>query len=224
MNEINKIEKLLLREFETVPFHNLFMLNNKDINASDLGGTCSDKVLHFRKVLSENNISSSLHTAFINGIECHRLLTVEIDHQSYFIDVGSGWPSAKLFPSFKPIEYSVYGMSFKTELSADSLLLYHKTNEDFKLATTIPLKQKSEREINADIENRFNNIDIYPFKNSLRFSKVVDDNFYFLKGNRLRIFNQNSVEEKILSLSEIFDLITKTLSFDLTGLRYKFIQ
>ncbi|MBA4155427.1 MAG: hypothetical protein C0512_13915, partial [Flavobacterium sp.] len=58
MNRIQKIENLLLKEFETVPFHNLFMLNNKNYVASGLGGTCSDKVLHFKKVLSNSKIES----------------------------------------------------------------------------------------------------------------------------------------------------------------------
>lgn len=223
MNEIDKIEALLLKEFETVPFHNLFMLNNKNVVASGLGGTCSDKVLHFKNVLSKYGISSRLHSAFIDDIECHRMLLVEINNQTYFIDVGSGWPSTKLLPAFKQIEYSVYGMTFKTQLSDENLLLFHKTTEDLKLTCTIPLKQKPEKDIIHDIKNRFDNTTIYPFQNSLRFSKVINNNFYFLKGNRLRIFNQNSITEKVLTLNEVFDLITRTFSFDLSGLEYDFI-
>lgn len=217
-NELEKIESLLLREFETVPFHNIFMLNNKNIVASNLGGTCSDKVLHFKKVLSENGISSKLHSAFINGVECHRMLTVELDNQMYFIDVGSGWASTKLFPAFKPREYSVYGMTFKTEFSNDNLLLFHKTKDEFKLMTTIPLTDKEEDEILLDIENRFDNRNIYPFHNSLRFSKVIDNEFYFLKGNRLRIFSESQIVEKTLSLNEIYNLITRKFNFNLTDL------
>lgn len=219
VNDLEKIESLLLREFETVPFHNLFMLNDKINVASDLGGTCSDKVLHFRKVLSENGISSKLHSAFINGVECHRMLAVEFDNQKYFIDVGSGWASPKLFPAFKPIEYSVYGMTFKTELSNDNLLLFHKTNGKFKLMTTILLKSKSENEILIDIENRFDNKTIYPFHNSLRFSKVIGNEFYFLKGNSLRIYSENQIVEKTLSLNEIYNLVTLKFNFDLTDLK-----
>lgn len=218
-NELKKVESLLLREFETVPFHNLFMLNNKKIVASDLGGTCSDKVLHFKKVLSDNGISSKLHSAFINGVECHRMLTVELDNQKYFIDAGSGWSSPKLFPAFKPTEYSVYGMTFRTELSNDNLLLFHKTNDEFKLMTTIPLKSKLENEILIDIENRFEDITVFPFHNSLRFSKVIGNEFYFLKGNRLRIFSENQIVENTLSLNEIYNLITRKFNFNLTDLK-----
>jgi len=219
---LEKVESLLLNEFKTVPFHNLFMLNDKNIVASDLGGTCSDKVLHFKKVLSENGISSKLHSAFINGLECHRMLTVELDNQKYFIDVGSGWVSLKLFPVFKPTEYSVYGMTFKTELSNDNLLLFHKTNGDFKLMITIPLESKSEDKILSDIENRFNDKTVYPFQNSLRFSKVIDNSFYFIKGDKLRIFSSNSIEEKVLTETEIAALIKDTFKFPLDNLTYYF--
>jgi asparagine synthase (glutamine-hydrolysing) len=218
INKLEKIEQLLLKEFETVPFHNLFMLNNKNIVASDWGGTCSDKVLHFKEVLSGNSILSKLHSAFINDVECHRMLTVEIDNKQYFIDAGSGWVSPKLFPAFEPIEYSVYGMTFKTELSNNNLLLFHKTNDDFKLMVTIPLKSKTEAEILANIENRFSNGTAYPFQNSLRFSKVIDNSFYFIKGDRLRIYNDNGIDEKILSKSEIKNLFQDTFKFDLQGL------
>jgi arylamine N-acetyltransferase len=223
IKELERIESLLLREFETVPFHNLFMLNNKKIIASDLGGTCSDKVLHFKKVLSDNGVSSKLNSAFINGIECHRMLTVEIDNHNYFIDVGSGWASTKLFPAFKQTEYSVYGMSFKTEFSNDNLLLFHKSSDEFKLMTTIPLKAKEEDKILLDIENRFDNRYIYPFHNSLRFSKVIGKGFYFLKGNRLRIYSESQIVEKTLSLNEIYNLITHKFNFNLTDLNINYI-
>lgn len=217
-NELKKVESLLLREFETVPFHNIFMLNKKNIVASDLGGTCSDKVLHFKKVLFDNGISSKLHSAFINGVECHRMLSVKLDNQRYFIDVGSGWASPKLFPSFKSTEYSVYGMTFKTELSNDNLLLFHKTKDEFKLMTTIPLTAKDEDKILLDIENRFDKTSNYPFKNSLRFSKVIGNEFYFLKGNRLRIFSESQIVEKTLSPNEIYNLITCKFNFNLMDL------
>lgn len=218
-NELEKVENLLLREFETVPFHNLFMLNSKKIVASDLGGTCSDKVLHFKKVLSDNGISSKLHSAFINGFECHRMLTVELNNQKYFIDVGSGWASIKLLPAFQPIEYSVYGMAFKTELSNDNLLLFHKANNKFKLMTVIPLTAKEEYKISLDIKNRFDNKSIYPFHNSLRFSKVIGNEFYFLKGNCLRVYSEKQITEKSLSQSEIYNLIIHKFNFDLKGLK-----
>ncbi len=215
---VKKIENLLLKEFKTVPFHNIFMLNNKHIVVSDMGGTCSDKTLHFKKVLIENSITSKLHSAFINEIECHRMLLIEINKKKYFIDPGSGWVNPKLIPAFKEIEYSTFGMSFKTQITEDNLLLFHKTNKDFKLMIRIPLISKSENEILLDIEKRFCNVDKYPFKDSLRFSKVIDNSFYFIKGNKLKIYSKNGIREQILSKSEIKSLIENTFNFNLEGL------
>lgn len=218
MNKIAFIESLLRKEFETVPFHNLFMLNNKKIVGSILGGTCSDKVLHFRKVLSKNDIESKLHSAIINGHECHRMLSIEVDKKKYFIDVGSGWPSLKLFPSFETVEYSAFGMTFKTELQSDRILLFHKTDKEFKLMITIPLQEKDEKEMLEDIESRFKDKSVYPFRNSLRFSKVINRDFYFLKGNCLRIYNDATITEKSLSIYEISELIKNTFNFDISDL------
>lgn len=222
MINIENIEALLLKEFETVPFHNLFMLNNIPKAPLALGGTCSDKVLHFKVVLSANGIASKLHSAFIKGVECHRMLSIEIDNGKYFIDVGSGWASTKLFPAFAPIEYSVYGMTFKTKVFEDNIVLFHKTDDEFKPMVTIPLKTKSEELILEEINNRFADTSIYPFKNSLRFSIVKDSSFYFIKGNRLRIYRTEKITEQILTTDGTFNLINNQFEFDLSNLKYEF--
>ena len=222
MNSIKKIENLILLDFETIPFHNLFMLNNKNILATSLGGTCSDKVLHFKKVLSLNGYESKLHSAIINDKECHRILSIEVNNKLYFVDVGSGWPIIKLIPAFETTEFSVFGMSFKTELYAEKINLYHRAEKDYQLMIVIPLIEKKEEEILKEIESRFDDKSIYPFQNSLRFSKIIDESFYFLKGNRLRIYHQNSMTEKILTLDEISQLIKTTMNFDLTNLKFDF--
>jgi len=222
MITLENIEVLLLKEFETVPFHNLFMLNNISKAPSALGGTCSDKVLHFKKILADNGINSKLHSAFINGVECHRMLTTEIDNKIFFIDVGSGWASTKLFPAFAPIEYSVYGMTFKTEIFSDKIILFHKTVSVFKPMVTIPLKTKNEELILNEINNRFVDTSIYPFQNSLRFSKVKEESFYFVKGDTLRIYNNKNHTEKKLSSKEIFKTIQDIFNFDLTNMKFNF--
>ena len=222
MTTLEIIEALLLKEFETVPFHNLFMLNSISRAPSLLGGTCSDKVLHFKKVLTENGVISKLHSAFINGVECHRMLSTEIDNKKYFIDVGSGWASTKLFPAFASIEYSFCGSTFKTEVFADYIVLFHKTNKEFKEMVTIPLQTKSEEVILDEINTRFADTSIYSFQNSLRFSKVIGNSFYFIKGNNLRIYNQFKHLEMTLSDDEIYTTIKDVFNFNLTDLNFKF--
>ena len=222
MTTLENIEALLLKEFETVPFHNLFMLNSISKAPSILGGTCSDKVLHFKNVLTDNGIVSKLHSAFINGVECHRMLLVEIEDQTFFIDVGSGWASTKVFPALVPIEYSVYGMTFKTEIFADNIVLFHKTDNKFKAMIKIPLHTKREEIILKEINNRFSDTSIYPFQSSLRFSKVKDNSFYFIKGDTLRIYSQDKQTEMKLSQEEIFKMITEVFNFDLTNMKFNY--
>lgn len=215
---LETIERLLLKEFQTVPFHNLFMLNDKKVVGSKLGGTCSDKVLHFKAVLQKTGINTRLCSSFIKGHDCHRLLSVNINRQSYFIDVGSGWPSIKLIPAFKPSVYEVFGMAFKTQILEDKLLLFHKAKTDFSLMTTIPLNQKPEHQIRVDIRSRFENKSIYPFQNKLRFSKVIGSQFCFLKNDKLRIYTKESYSEHLIAKEEIAECIQQFFNFDLKGM------
>lgn len=207
MNLILQIESLLLKEFKTVPFHNIFMLNkvqNKDLA---LGGTCSDKVLHFKEVLKKHDIQTSLHSSFINNVECHRMLSIVIEDKKYFIDIGSGWPSVKLIPEFRPLEYSVYGMSFKTEITKNELVIFRKEKDLYKQMIVLPKKTKSESTILSDIANRYKDTSIYPFHNSLRFSILKEDSFYFIKGDILRIYNETEKTERKLGSTEINNLL-----------------
>ncbi|WP_452223517.1 arylamine N-acetyltransferase [Lacinutrix chionoecetis] len=223
MSEIDKIEFLLLNEFKTVPFHNLFMLNNIQNRQFSLGGTCSDKVLSFKKVLFNNGIKSNLHSSFINGIECHRMLSVIINNKKYFIDVGSGWPSVKLFPEFEEIEYSVYGMNFKTEVKDTEIVLYHKSksSKEFNKMTVIPKLTKSEGDILIDIKNRFVDSSNYPFQNSIRFSIVKNDKFYFIKGDLLRVYSGEEIKELILNENRILDFIKEKFNFSVKDVNLK---
>ena len=167
-------------------------------------------------MLAENGIISKLHSAFINGIECHRMLTVDINDRKYFIDAGSGWPTVKLFPADRTMEYSVYGITFKTEFLNDKMLLFHKTaGSDFKLQEEIPLLlNRTQQQIACDIENRFTSGVPYPFQNRLRFSQVKNGKFYFIKDNKLKIYNDSGFEEKILSDNEVEDLIKNFFLFN----------
>lgn len=201
--KIKQIESLLIDQSKSVPFHNLFMLNQIDNKNLELGGTCSDKVLYFKEVLSKNNIKTRLHSSLINGIDCHRMLSVILCEQKYYIDIGSGWPMLKLIPENSPIKYEILGMYFKTEIMNSEINIYHKTRQEFKKTIVIPKKTKPEKEIMEAIDNRYVDTSIYPFHTSLRYSVLKEDAFYFLKKNKLRMFNSYGIVEKKLSTQEI---------------------
>ncbi len=221
---IKKIEQLLVAEFKTVPFHNLFMLNNCNIVGTHLGGTCSDKVLHFKKVLAQHGFNAQLHTAFINNIACHRLLRIKIAHKTYFIDVGSGWPSIQLFPAYKAATYTAYGMTFKTVILSEALCLYRTINQTntTKLMCRIPLTAKKESLVLQAIQNRFANKNIYPFQNSLRFAQIMDDSYYFIRGTTLGIYNATTIQKKELNKAALKSLIQNKFEFDLNNLAFYF--
>lgn len=218
---IEKIEQLLWQEFAQVPFHNIFMLNNLEEPNKALGGTCSDKALHFQKILCENGIKAKLHSTFIKELECHYMLYVEIKGKKYFIDPGSGWLNPKVIPAFMPVEYSCLNIAYRTKLCSQDLLLFHKINnqdEDFKLMIRIPLKFKPQAQIVADIANRFSSEIDYPFKNSLRFTQLKGNSFYFLRGDLLRIYSENSVKESLLTKEQIRTLLENKFKFSLQNL------
>lgn len=214
MNTVATITQLLQKEVETVPFHNLFMLHNLPVTGSLLGGTCSDKALHFQKVLAQQGIATRIHSSTINEKRCHRMLTTTVDGQRYFIDVGSGWPSVQLFPADTPVCYEVYGMSFKSEMLGDGMQIHHRAHKTYQLQCTIPLAEQYEAAILAEIDARFADKSIYPFAKSLRFSKVVGGLFHFLKGNRLRTFGQEGMEERHLTAKEVVDLLRTESAVD----------
>jgi asparagine synthase (glutamine-hydrolysing) len=210
------IEALLLNEYKTVPFHNLFMLNGLVPKPSIQGGTCSDKVLHFKAVLARHGIHARLHQGSINGVECHRLLSVEVCGQKYWIEVGNGWPCLQLLPVFKPVEYTVYGMTFKTVLEQEHLILQHRTQGDFSSMITIPHQEKPESVIEQAIKDRFMEPLIYPFRSQRRFSMIKGDSFYFIKGERLRIYHDSGVTEHVLTPLEVYQWIHDFFEFDLS--------
>lgn len=205
--KIIEIENLLKNNLKSIPFHNLFMLNKIDNKDLRLGGTCSDKVLHFKKILSENNIETRLHSSLINGIDCHRMLSVIIEQQKFYIDVGSGWPMLKLIPKNRAIKYKVCGMYFKTEIIGTNINVYHRTKEEFKKTIVIPQISKTQKEIMKAIEMRYVDTSIYPFYNSVRYSILKENAFYFLKKNKLRVFNNSGIVEKELNIQEIITFL-----------------
>lgn len=213
-----KVEQLLLEEYKTVPFHNLFMLNRINKLGSSKGGTCSDKTLHFKMVLTQHDISTKLHTAFINNQACHRLLSIEIENKRYFIDIGSGWCCTKLLPAFKTVQFKAYGIEFKSTLDSNYLYTFIKTKDKFKPHIKIPLAEQSEQDILLDISHRYAPSKVYPFQNSLRFSLVKGNRFYFIKRDVLRIYEMNKpIIEKHLEQLEIARFIYELYPVKILG-------
>lgn len=161
------------------------MLHQISNTNPSLGGTCSDRTLHFREILLSHDYEVQLHSSFINGIETHRLLKVKVDGDYYFVDVGIGWPTTAPIPISHDIEYECCGLYFKSKICCEEIIMFmKKDNDDFKEMCKIPLISKSEDLILEDIANRYNDISIYPFGNELRYSIKSNNTFTFIRGEQ----------------------------------------
>ncbi|MGH1386701.1 asparagine synthase-related protein [Kordia sp.] len=198
---VQKIERLLLADYQQTTFHNLMMQTERTEKNRHLGGTCSDKTLHFKAVLAAEGIETQLHTAEIAGIACHRLLSINLQGKKYFIDVGSGWPCIQLFPAFEDSSYSAFGIEFRVKQTKLALIVQIKTKTEFKPLMIISLQEQAQTAITEAIANRFDPYNVYPFQQSLRLSFVKDDQFYFLKGDRLRVYQDQKkyIEQELTS-------------------------
>lgn len=210
------VEALILEKFRTEPFHNLYLLYGYARTTLAYGGTCSDKTLSFYQSLKRLGVTATLHTAFIAGAEIHRLVKVEIGSECFFADVGNGWPSIKTFPFEREIEYSCFGMTFRSAIQGRQMSIYNTRNGVERKQMDILFDGKSEDEILADIEARFKRGIEYPFSHGIRFSQVVGDRFLFLRDNRLEIHCDTNPYNQIdeLDTAKTAETIKKYFNFD----------
>ncbi|BBM87110.1 arylamine N-acetyltransferase [Candidatus Uabimicrobium amorphum] len=216
MTSINYVESLMLNKFKTEPFHNLYLLSKTTPKTLIYGGTCSDKTLSFLNTLKSLGIEAKLHSSLINNQNIHRLVAVNIEGQTYFADVGNGWPSIKLFPKHYEVRYTCYGITYRSEIKPYSLKVYQTRRGEERLSTEIPFESKNEQQIMDDIKNRFDGSVEYPFSTGLRFSQVVDDKFLFLRDDTLLFFCECDKPQDITNIDreKASDIIKKHFQFD----------
>lgn len=192
---IEAVEMLILNKFRTEPFHNLHLLCGKQMQVPVPGGTCSDKTLSFLRSAKQAGFDVSLHSGFIGGQEIHRLARVRVADRTFFADVGNGWPALRLYPADREVGFRCFGMGFRTELKGTRLAVFHERKGREVLQLEVEVRGKPEHEIQADIARRFSSGVVYPFSNSLRFSLIVGSRFLFLRGNRLEVYGDGSLDE-----------------------------
>ena len=221
MDKLACIEDVLHRSFQQVPFHNLYCLLGVENRNLSLGGTCTDKVQHFLSELRQFNIKSILHTAKLHEKYFHRVAVVEVEQVRFYADVGSGWPSVQLYPAGRAVKYSAYGVEFNSLPVQQGLQVHHSIEgqEGWRLYIPYDLKDREkERQITSQRYEK----DL-PFKQGIRFSKVVDERFIFLKDLSVRIYQENyKVKEyKLSSLDDALTYIEDVFVFPLGDMRNK---
>jgi arylamine N-acetyltransferase len=217
---ISIIEEIILDKFKSEPFHNLYMLFRKKPSSLKYGGTCSDKTLSVMHELNKNGIESKLHTSLFKDQEIHRLLSLNINGEIYFADVGNGWPSTKLFPKNHEIAYEFCGIEFRTKVMNTKIQIFQKRRNFERLTIEIPFRTKPQKEILVAIENRADANIEYPFLTELRFSQIVEDNFLFLRGQTLQIFYKNGSHSDVTGITpeKAFDVIEEYFNFDIKSI------
>lgn len=215
---IKGAEELILKHFCNEPFHNLNLLYRPKTFSNIPGGTCSDKTLNFITDSKNAGFNTALHTGFINGQEIHRLVRINMDNRIFFADVGNGWPALQLIPADTEIEYSCFGMSFRTEILSNRIRVFHEKRGKEVLQLEIDPIPRPEKHILADINARYSSGIIYPFSNSIRFSLVVKDTFLFLRGSQLEIYGKHGFEALDgIENTAIPSIIRKYFGFDVSA-------
>lgn len=193
ITSVRRVEALMLKHFEQIPFHNLSLLYGRTFDSVP-GGTCSDKTLIFIAEANSMGFDVSLHTGYIGGQEIHRLARVCINDLTFFADVGNGWPSLRMYPMERDIEFSCFGMRYRTRVRQNRVFVYHQKNGTEQLQLEIDARIRPEADIMVDINERFTSGIEYPFAHGLRYSQVVGDRFLFLRGECLEIHSDKGIE------------------------------
>jgi len=206
---IREVEHLMLKKFQTEPFHNLYQRFGYVQKSLEHGGTCSDKTLSFYEAVKTLPVTARLHSARIRGKDIHRLLRVRISGQDFFADVGNGWPTTRLHPVNRDISYQSFGIGFRTMVLRDRLAVYCRRVGGERHMMDVPLVSESESEISRAIQQRFSSGIEYPFSSGIRFSQVVCGRFLFLRDDRLMIYSPNEPCRVLEGLAE--DQLANTL-------------
>ena len=204
LEEKEAFEALMYASFEEEPFHNLVLIFPNDQYNLSVGGTCSDKSLSFLKTAREHGFDVSLHVAKVNGELIHRLIRVVFQEKVFFADVGNGWPSIQLYPQNQAVEYSCFGIRFRTEIQVNHLKVFHTLRGKETLQMEIGFIPFEESLILKQIENRFTSGIQYPFQNNLRVSAIVGDNFVFIRDSKVFIYQDD--EQQIFTIDKSFPL------------------
>lgn len=181
-----QIEEEMLNYLKTYPFHNLFLLYElKEVETSKFGGTCSDRTIHFKRILEKkfqsSNIEIKLHRTFINNLKTHTILKIKIENQVYFCDIGMGFPLTKLIPCSQNIKFCSYDIKFKSIIYKKQVTVYIDEGKGEKELMKIPLEEQSQKQIKEEISKRWQEKENLPFHNKLRYFFIHKDKFYQIK-------------------------------------------
>lgn len=183
---VKDVEEEIHRFIKQVPFHNIFILYDlPNILSSEVGGTCSDRTLLFKAKLEEKIphpcLSIDLHRTYINNKKTHTILKLTIYQTVYFCDVGMGFPITKLIPQDKEIQFTSYGLVYRTKFHHQGIQVYLDEGEGEGDFFFIKTDEQNQEEIQLAIDKRWEQKEQLPFNNKFRFFFIHNDKFYRIK-------------------------------------------
>ena len=219
---LSEVESLMLESFQKEPFHNLRLLYCDQVSARVPGGTCSDKTLSFVELARRRGFDVSLHSGYIDGEDKHRLARVCVNGRVYFADVGNGWPALKLYPAEREVAYRFFGIGFRTEVAGTRLSVFCERHGREALQLEVDVRAKPEESIRAAIERRFTSGIVYPFSKDVRFSRLVQNRFMFLRGERLEMYGEDAYEEvNGIRREDLPRVLLEYFGYDLRGVEWR---
>ena len=211
MMSLENIEKLIKNNLETVPYHNFWLLLETGYNPTLLGGICTDKNVFLYNQLLNKKYNVKLHSAQINGENIHKIIKLFHLEEEYIIDVGLGWPILKPIPLKGVNVFSSYGVEFISKVINQVFYIYRMFGTDERLSYSALLSDSNQNEVKKEVENSYDKSINYPFKDTIRFSKIIDNEFYFLKHKTLFYSKRGMLLTRdILTLND-FEILFKEI-------------
>lgn len=140
----------------------------------------------------------------------------------YFADVGNGWPALKLYPAEREVAFRCFGIGFRTEVAGTLLSVFCERHGRESLQLEVDVRAKPEDSIRAAIERRFTSGIVYPFSKDVRFSRLVQNRFIFLRGERLEMYGEDAYEEvNGIRREDLPRVLLKYFGYDLRGVEWR---
>ena len=199
--------------WRTVPFHTLFLNYAMPVENSALGGTCSDRAVLFLQRLQKKygpSLDARLHRARIKDRETHTVILVNINSDTYLIDVGANWPVMRPIPCFEPCAFHSFGISFRSKPEGSQLHIEMKRPDQahYKPFLELDLTPQSADNVAAALKSRYVKDNNLPFADGLRFAFVYEDSFFVL--NEHNIFGDVAHRKKQWAEYRMSDYNTTT--------------
>ena len=209
--KLTELTKIIKSSYEEIPYHNFWYIIRKGFSIDNFGGICTDKSFNLYKLLLSKGYSVSLHSAKINGESTHQLIFLEFEKQNYLIDVGLGWPIMVPIPLFENSKFKAFGVEYESNIIEGNLHLF-RLKDDKQIPIYITSNNKlNHSSVMNEFEFSYDESINYPFKKSIRFSKIVNGEFYFLHGDMLFFSNKGILSSKHISSLDMFEKLFEEL-------------